>query len=323
MLHQVGARSRWLAVLVVVASAPAHSTTIGPISLVANNNYGQPHVTLYVVAENNGTATVAVKRGSSAMDDRVLIRAWDPSEQLVTWVYADTQVNRLLEATSFVGDAPYIGTYTDTNLTPQGPLEDAAIPLVRSIPLVTGVNEIRIKAGEMKCDVNVTLPDGAGYGISFQHGSYANWTGQPSTLFAYAPRHPTARMRLTVNHNRLARALDTNVTIVAVDTNTTLASSDLWTTPGSGGVLWRFDLPAKWNFTATGFPLILANTQAAAQSIAASLVSLPGSRIGSFKFQARMAALVDALLTDVGDARQLRARQWLFRQQSRLHRPGR
>ncbi|MBM4357857.1 MAG: hypothetical protein FJ096_07080 [Deltaproteobacteria bacterium] len=186
-----------------------------------------------------------------------------------------------------------------------------------------GVYEVRVATNSLKTAVRLRLPEGVGYGVSQQNGAFA-WpfcqdTCLPvaaTSLHAFIPRHPTARMFL-----ELTRAGGSTVTLPAVRamganepmTPVKVDASERYELPPGAsdeGAVWRLDFPAAnevQHFHATGIPLILCDSEASASAIRASTVRVPSGphqgTLVSHRFQSEILELMPELLApaNVGD----------------------
>ena len=222
------------------------------------------------------------------------MRVFDPDETLVFWRYVE-YVNP-----DKVRDVP---KHPDIELRP---LESApgTKSVLLSVPLDlkrSGVHQIRVSRPGRHSAVELELMRPLEYGASFGNGTYSGWTPEPTPLFAYVPPHAE---QLTVSGRSLK--------ITGPD------GSKLAELPGEGGkptllvsktdVVWRFEpSAADWSLKATGFPLILCSSKAAARTIRASVEVLPDGTVVCHKFQRRIAEMLPKLLApeNVGNTEDL------------------
>lgn len=241
--------------------ADAQEFKIGPFK-------PRPSATLYLVVPRDMVARVNVLTPGS---DRLMIRAFDPEENLSFWEY--TEPGNRAAGTHFV-DIPLKGN---------------------------GVNQIRISAGGSSCQVEVVIPETVPYGISFQNGEFSAWGGQPGKMYAYVP--PRAES-LTLIGGPVKILAENNV-VLRQQTATAEASISA---TAYNNTVWSFEFTSStWKFSASDFPLILCSTADAARLIKASVEILSDGTVVCHKFQRRIAELLPSLLApeNVGTANEL------------------
>jgi hypothetical protein len=244
---------------------------------------------------------------------RFLVRHFDPDENLQLWRFVDpTSTN---PAWAPDANALFDGT-------------------VRPIDLgAAGVHQIRVTFPRLiESNVSLQIPSQPGVRWGFSAGNgvissrfYSNGafsgasSGLPQTLYAWAPVHRHAPMRLR------AREVDGSGPISITDLTTgqavTLSNMTSPSTqegvpqqvltipphPTQEGHVLRFDLPADWVFKLEGFPIILSPTPEAAQAIHGSVERLPSGGLVAHKFQLQLAELLPQVLAGAGDRATLHA----------------
>lgn len=260
-------------------------TVIGPL-------LPQPVATLYVVVPDDQPvqARLVINRCYRPEADRILVRAFDPQENLTFWQYSEPGN---VKDTLGPGDMEIWGIPLQIPNKPA----DGDLLLDNQITLKgKGVHQIRIVAGARNSAVTVELSRPLGWGVSFQNGNYSPF-GVPQTLtslYAFVPPHAE---ELTVLGGPVTVTDETGKALSSVED---IKSQKAVTIPVTRtSVLWKFDFPAKtsWKFRAAGFPLILCPTPEAAQAIQASVITLPDGTVVCHEFQRKIAEILPTLLT--------------------------
>ncbi|MBM4377223.1 MAG: hypothetical protein FJ095_19250 [Deltaproteobacteria bacterium] len=299
--------------------------TVGPILLKPAPR--RPVVSVYLVSPGGERqAEVAVDRIGSpggageAMGDPypssaniALVRVFEPGEALRHWHYQRQEPG---SPSPSVIASPTEPPPPSFQFDAAGNTKGYRVSLRQA-----GIYELRVATNSLKTAVRVRLPDGVGYGVSQQNGAFA-WpycldTCLPvaaTSLYAFAPRHPTARMFLELTANGSsslptvrATGAPEPMTPVKVD-----GSERYELSPGASdeGVVWQLDFQDSnkvQHFHATGIPLILCDSAASADAIRASTVRVPSGphkgTLVSHRFQSDILELLPELLepSNVGD----------------------
>jgi hypothetical protein len=179
-----------------------------------------------------------------------------------------------------------------------------------------GVYEVRVATNSLKTAVRLGIPQGVGYGVSQQNGAFA-WPYcleacvpiAPTSLFAFVPRHPSARMFLELTPANAAmvplpevRPVGASAPLVPVKVD---SSERYELAPGTEdeGAVWQLDFPGSevpQHFHATGIPLILCDSVESASAIRASTVWVPSGphkgTLVSHRFQSDILETLPELL---------------------------
>lgn len=283
-------RARGTAICSLGAIVLFGSVSLSSATMVLGPFRPRPVLTVYLVVDK---APVNVHLDMRCIDrskggDRIMVRAFDPEEKLSFWQYEES--GKILNSTQ-LGDDEVQGVAAQKN---DKPLEGGIIMGSDLILTTPGVHQLRIVAGAGNSEVTLSLSHDLQYGVSFQNGSFTGWKGQPTRLYAYIPPHAEELMLAggpgrveDKKGNLLARmrttSLTETITIPVVETKT----------------VWSFDMPppvVPWEMRAAGFPLILCSTEEAANTIHASVETLPDGTVVCHKFQRRIAELLPELL---------------------------
>ncbi len=298
----------------------ALTKTIGPIFLKPAPR--RPVAAVYLVSPGGDfQVDLAVDRigspggAGAAMDDPypttaniALVRVFDPDETLRHWHYQRQEpamATPLLIASTT--EPPPPSFHFDASGNTKGYRISLSKP---------GIYEVRVSTNSYKTVVALQLPDAIGYGVSQQNGAfgwpYCLTTCLPAAatpLYAFMPRHPSARMFLELNQAGdlsvplpTVRLLDAPSPFIPVAVD---SAKRYELAPGTedAGVVWQLDFPASEkvnDFTAVGVPLILCDSPASAKAIHASTVTvLSGPHKGtlvSHRFQREILELLPELL---------------------------
>jgi hypothetical protein len=125
----------------------------------------KPCAILYLAVPRDMVARVHVHRGPSSSGDRLMIRAFDPEENLSFWEYSEPGGPARMTVPGS-GEITGIPLEIPMKPSPGDILLDVDIPLKGN-----GVNQIRISACDGNCLVEVVIPETVPYGISFQNGN--------------------------------------------------------------------------------------------------------------------------------------------------------
>jgi hypothetical protein len=263
--------------------APAPRVTLGAFR-------PSPALALYINVTDAATGRLTVRRGARREGDRLMLRVFDPAEQLTFWQYLEPGQ---LKDTLGPGSGEIYGipiTIPDTIFAPNDLLADMDVAL-----LGTGVHQVRVTAGQNNSVVTVQLDRACDYGVSFQNGTAYPWDPALKAAYVYVPPHAE---QLTVRATGVQIEDEAGKTLFPAP-NATDPRPDATLPVTRTGVVWtfRFPDPAKWSLAAAGFPLILCTTAAAAETIKASVEVLPDGTTVCHKFQRRIAELLPTLLT--------------------------
>jgi cysteine-rich repeat protein len=311
---------------------PAPRTrTVGPFLLQPGMH--RPVLTLYLVSPGGplqgelsadpigapgGAGEGAAGDPYPASEHLALVRVLDPDERVVHWHLQRQRPGDALPDTLRSSSEPPPAFTHDASGVLRGYRFSLEAP---------GVHQVRITTNSLKTAVRLTLPEGVGVGVAYGDGAFA-WPfcrgtcgATPATsLWAYAPRHPTAPLWLAIRSERegvpAVHSADGVLRVpVAVD-----GARRYVVRPGrdNEGELWRVDLPSVdagrfEEFRASGFPLVLADTAESARAIHASVERVPsGPHAGTLvhhRFQREILALLPRLLDHarLGDAAALDA----------------
>lgn len=249
-----------------------------------------PALSFYVINDAElSNCRLVVRRGSRNEGDRLMIRVFDPEEKLTFRQYVEPGklVDTFGPGTGEIWGIPI--SIPDTIIAPNDLLADMEFPLKSK-----GIHQIRVTAGQINSAVSVALERPCDFGVSFQNGTYYPWDNTVKTAYVFVPSH--------------AEILEIRGEGVTVEDET---GKVVFPEPGAKdvkkvvtipiaktGVVWtfRFANPEKWSMGAGGFPVILCNSKAAAETIKASLETLPDGTVVAWKFQRRIAELLPALL---------------------------
>jgi len=249
-----------------------------------------PALSLYVINDaESSNCRLAIRRGPRNEGDRLMIRVFDPEEKLTFRQYVEP--GKLVD-TFGPGNGEIWGipiSIPDTIVAPNDLLAEMEFPLKGK-----GIHQIRVTAGQINSVVSVALEHPSDFGVSFQNGTYYPWDKTVKSAYVFVPPH--------------AESLEIRAEGVTVEDET---GKVVFPEPGGTdvkkvvtipimktGVVWtfRFANPEKWSMGAGGFPVILCNSKAAAETIKASLETLPDGTVVAWKFQRRIAELLPALL---------------------------
>lgn len=264
--------------------------TVGPLAV-------DPAAAIYVVVGDEPVnVRLTLNKGHRKEGDRVIVRAYDPDENLTYWQFVKPgQVRDALGP----GDMEVYGIPLQIPVKPQ-PHE-----LMYDTTLILkgkGVHQIRLVAGARNTVATLQFPKPVGYGISFQNGWFTPWDANLTKAYAYVPPHAQSLTLtgtpLTVHDAFGKKLLDANE-------NTKRQDVDI----KSHKTLLTFDLPSSdgFKFRASGFPVILCPTKEAANAIKASVIQMEDGTVVTHQFQTRIPGLLTELLKpeNVGDAQAL------------------
>ena len=287
-------------------AADGDAVSLGPFS-------PSPALTIYLV--NDGTATpvhLTLRRGAAVAGDRILLRAFDADEKNTRWQYIES------------GKMPdsFVPTQRATWGIPA--LTAPVVEAKKAGDIVwegdvalrgTGVNQIRITAGNANTSLELRLPRALSWGVSFQNGEFKSWPDQPATLFSLVPPHAE---ELEIAGGPMRVSDENGAPIFAADKT---AATSQKVSVSQTNVLWKWEFAPRtdWRFRAAGFPLILCPDEKSARAIGASVETLPDGTVVAHKFQRRIAELLPRLLDpkNVGRAEDLivplasREKEWL------------
>lgn len=264
----------FVGLFIALVSASAE-TLVGRFAL-------RPVVAVYVVADGQPCRLhLTVRQGSRPAPERVMVRLFNPAEQVLYRRYVE---------------------YLPADLAPPVPndtieLRDAAQPpsagdiLVDTTVELTeaGVYQIRVVGGSHNSVAELALSRPLGYGVSFQNGDFTAWRDDLAEAYAYLPPHAEG---LTVVGGPVSVYDDVGRVIESAPGATT----DIPVT--ATDTVWRFAFPARdWSFRAAGLPLILCDSKQAAREIRASVILLSDGTVVCHRFQADIAKLLPQLLT--------------------------
>jgi hypothetical protein len=290
----IKAKQFFIAVLLLVGMSWANAKTAGLTEKVKRIGplFPSPAMALYVVKDSDAptTARLAVRQAGLKQGDRLMIRVFDPDEELIFWHYVEPGMMR---ETLQPGEDEIYGipiavpmTYKKHDL-----LYDADVPLNGR----AGVYQIRVSAGAHNSAVTVDLPNSCDYGVSFQNGYFKPWGGMKRVLHAYVP----PRAEVLELRGGPVKVYDSANKLVVDTTNTRQKA----TCPvPAHKVIWRFELPEDdaWRFSCAGFPVILCENKQTAERIKASVEVLDDGTVVSWKFQKQIRQLLPDLLKHVG-----------------------
>ncbi len=245
-----------------------------------------PALTIYVVNKTeNANARLVARHGKCPQGDRLMIRVLDPEENLIYWQYVEP--GRMKEA-NLPGEGEILGIPIKINHSykPGDIMLDVDLPMKKK-----GVFQIRVTAGARNSNINLTLPHGAEYGISFQNGYWLPWDNQPEKMFFYIP--PRAEI-LAIKGDPL-EIKDQSGSIIESDAKKTMTIQ-----PKDWKKVWtaKFKNLKRYRFNAYGFPFILCNTKEAAEKIKASIIELKDGTVVCFKFQEKIHNLLPEILLE-------------------------
>lgn len=253
--------------------------TIGPFS-------PKPVVTCYILVDKAPVEVRVSVRGG----DRVMLRTFDPDEQLSFWRYAESELAR---EPSRLGDYEIWGMPTNgLDISSSDELLLNSRVTLSSV----GIHQIRIVTGSTDSEATLSFSEPVDYGVSFQNGTFSGWGGQPGVVYAYVPPH-AEELVLAGGPGSVS---DQNGQVLA-----RLRTSDLKKTVRipveDAETVWTFELPpprVSWAMRAAGFPLILCSSEQAARTIRASVEVLPDGTVVCHKFQRRIAEFLPKLLAE-------------------------
>lgn len=245
-----------------------------------------PALTVYALNRTeNSKARLVVRHGKQAQGDRLMIRVFDPEENLVYWQYVEP--GRMKEA-NLPGEGEVLGIPIQINYSykPGDIMLDVDLPMKQK-----GVFQIRISAGARNSSVELTLPPLSDYGISFQNGYWLPWDNQPEKMFFYIPPHAET---LTIKGNA-PEIKDQKGSMIRPSAKATMQIP-----PEDWRKIWtaEFQNLKKYRFNAYGFPFILCNTKKAADEIKASVIELKDGTVVCFKFQKKIHELLPEILSE-------------------------
>ena len=304
----------------------ALTKSVGPILLQPAPR--RPVVSIYLVSPGGAyQAELAVDRIGSAggvgpkdvgdpyptQANIALVRVFEPDEVLRHWHYQRQEpgmAKPLLIASAT--EPPPASFQFDDNGNSRGYRFSLSQP---------GIYEVRVATNSYKTVVSVRLPEPVGYGVSLQNGAFG-WPYclgsclpvEKTSLYAFIPRHPMARMFLDLVQNPQSpqpdplppptvRELGAPSALVPVMVGT---AQRYGLAPGTAdaGEVWELEFPAAtkvMHFDAAGIPLILCDSVASATAIHASTVQvLSGPHKGtlvSHRFQREILELLPELLS--------------------------
>ncbi|OGV68878.1 MAG: hypothetical protein A3K19_06650 [Lentisphaerae bacterium RIFOXYB12_FULL_65_16] len=280
--------------LMPVAAGVLIATLTHTVSAVPLGRFAPaPALSLYLV--NDATPCelrITVRHGQTQAPDRVLVRLLGPDEQVCFWKYIE-----YVPAADLLPDmAPGI-ELRDAASAPQpgDAIIDQTLPLSRA-----GVYQLRVSVGEGNGTVDIELSRELPYGVSFQNGDYRPWC-EAAKLYAYIPPHAET-LNLRKGPVVVRDAAGAELARLAADGSADIAVK-------ATDVVWEleFPQPKDWCLRAAPFPFILCPSADAARAIRASVETLADGTVVCHKFQARIAALLPALLAPdkVGTAEDL------------------
>ena len=293
-----------LSFAVAGSSLSADTLKVGPF-------LPQPAATVYIVADGQPvTAKLSVKAGKSKEGERLLVRVFDPEENLSLWKYSEPGQARLnTPGDREVEEIPAL--QMPLAVKPGESILDLEIPLKGK-----GVNQLRVVAGAANSSSELALSRPLPYGVSFQNGDFSSWPGQPKTMYIYVPPHAE---ELNISGGPLLVRDESGA--VVIDSSKAKPGEPLKAQVAKTGVVWTFEFQdlSKLKFRAWGFPVILCPSKDAAMEIKASVEVLPDGTTVCHKFQRRIAELLPKMLApeNVGKAETLivplasRKEEWL------------
>jgi hypothetical protein len=253
--------------------------TVGPLAV-------DPAATIYVVVEDEPVnVRLAINKGPRKEGDRIIVRAYDPDENLSFWQFVKPgQVRDALGP----GDTEVYGIPLQIPVKPQ-PHElmyDTMLLLKGK-----GVHQIRLVAGARNSVATLSFSKPVGYGISFQNGWYTPWDASLTKAYAYVPPHA---LSLTITGTPMTVRNAQGKALLNASDKT--QRQDLEMTANK--TLLTFDLPSSdgFKFRASGFPVILCPTADAANAIKASVIQMEDGTVVCHQFQTRIAKLIPELL---------------------------
>ncbi|HEY3331677.1 MAG TPA: hypothetical protein VGK19_16725 [Capsulimonadaceae bacterium] len=292
LLAIVGA-SMLMSLSPATAAEAATPLALGPLT-------PSPALAVYIVGDGKPLmATVTIKHAPKATGDRLMIRAFDPDENLAFWKYIEpggqSDLNtkgdgEISVPSKTLNPADAVNTWFTTDLKLDKP----------------GIHQIRVTSGTQQSAVTVTLSRTVGYGVSFQNDYYKPWQSNgtaPGTLYAFIPPHAE---EMNISGGPVVVS-DGATDVIRHDSGDQNASNKADIT--KTGEVWTFTFPrpADWKLRAWGFPIILCPTPEAARAIHASVETLADGTVVTWKFQKRIAEMLPKLLDpkNVGTAESL------------------
>jgi len=261
----------------LLAAGPAD---LGPIPLA-------PALAVYLVSDATPTAvTLTVRQGGRSGDPRLMIRLFDPDENLAHWQY----VEYVPAAEAAARYAPGLDLRDEASAPQPGqPVLEHTFRLDRP-----GVWQLRLVEGSQdSAAAEVSLSRPIGWGYSGQNGDFTSLDKARDTWFAWVP--PRAEV-LQLNGGPLEVRDERGQVLRAENAPNgevkVARTEQVWT--------FRTSKPADWKVRAAGFPLILCPTAEAAKAIQASVVTARGGLIVCHQAQAAIAALLPDLLARCG-----------------------
>lgn len=253
---------------------------LGPVTLA-------PALAFYAVSDGAPTdLTLTVRQGGRSGDPRLIVRLYDPQEQLKHWQYVE-----------YVPAAEAAAKYAagiDLRDEAAAPAPGEAV-LSQTFRLdQPGVWQLRVVEGQQdSATAEVSLSRDLAWGYSGQNGDFTSLDKYRDTWYAWVP--PRAEvlqlnggpMAITDAAGQQLRAEDAPNGEVAVT-----GTSQVWT--------FRTSQPQTWKLRAAGFPLILCPTPQAAQAIQASVVTARGGLIVCHQAQAAIAAMLPDIVARCG-----------------------
>jgi len=252
-------------------------TTIGEFVI-------KPNITFYIPIDTFARARVFAYKNSST-DQRILIRAFDADERIIHWQYQkDNNSNPIYyPKDNYVTALPPLPL---VNSVTYNIYNDASFALVGN-----GVHQIRVTSRQENVNVKLILSQPLDYGVSFQNGTFSNWTTNSTIMYFYIPNKATelnlsqisGSISITDYNNNLQFSGSTGGTTITIP-------STAW------GTVWSINLPSSFSFRAWGFPFILCTNIVAADAIKASVETGPNGEAICHKFQKRLLSMKSELL---------------------------
>lgn len=288
---------------------------IGPLHL-------QPAATLYLLKPQDSHSSVHVSafRGSRDEGERLLVRAFDPSEHTSFWQFSEPGRNQAMI------DSENARTSNDQRQAQTVRPKNGELIYSANIPFAAaGVHQVRFVGGARNSNALLSVPAGTEWGITFQKGDWSPWKGQPKRMYLYIPPHSEVVVfsggPIRMFDDRGALVAETKMDDVRDVTSVPVARTD---------VVWEveFPTPEKWNLRASaGFPFILCSSQEAARTIRGSVEILSDGTVVAWKFQRRIHELLPTVLSaeNVGRAEDLlfsisdREADWLGDAERNIH----
>ena len=257
---------------------PENPTSIGEFVI-------NPNITFYIPVSTFARARVLAYKNSTIIDQRILIRAFDSDERIIHWQYQRDYTSSPL----FYPKDNYVNNLSPLPLTTNGNYNisnDASFALVGN-----GVHQVRVTSRQESVKVQLVLSQPLDYGVSFQNGTFSNWTTNPNTMYFYIPNKATQ-----LNLSNISGTITINNQDNNVQYSGSIGSATISIPPTACGTVWSVNLPSTFSFRAWGFPFILCNSILAANTIKASVETGINGEVVCHKFQKRLLTMKSAIL---------------------------